>query len=717
MNALNNINVNNIYNKTKNFLNTPVDSVIQFAAIAGAFIPALASTATIVAIMGIMIAVMASIISHLEAELVYLITYIPTYDLVQDPFNENGFTGSSIYYSFLLLRDLSLYVFLFVFGILGVLILLENLNIAGMNMNKIKDTFKTTFIALIIIMIFPVLWDGFAESASKASLWILNPLYNLDNLDKFNYCVIKDADDNIIKQIPKTTRTGCYYEDEDKVLPLHNIIDGQKRCIDQVYQATAIYDTPYDIDNDNIASEYDKDIIFIHRDKHIQTILNDNWNMYQKKYGNNDKDIIPNTGETEIHLANLKTEPSLNITNERDMKGDFTYGLLAKDIHGLYKYEDQKVYEGICDPGLRISYVYHRAYNPTRTEIISIGEDFNWENEWKKFTIGVNDKFRELVDWMFFRPLFVTVLFMASIGIHVAMYARLFVTEFIMAGFPLFVALSLLLRPFAQKVSATLEETFVIAPIPLLIMPFFVGLVFFIGSLTLFNGETNLITTGSYEVALDNTGIPGLADRGFGLWLQGLMIVTFAALIPALFLPFLKQFDTLTKKIGDGLTRSMVAMNAAMTSMAVGGMKGAQGGGMNMGGSPPIGGAPSSGGSPPSSGESPGDNTNGMGNTKSGDESGTTGGTSGNQNMGLGRASSMITGAVSGLISSLGKQGLGYEMQSMGGGSGTSDISNDLKTMNKTIEENAPKVDLKIDKNPNTPNKGPGPSTYHDDKS
>ena len=714
MNTLNNINVNNIYNKTKNFLNTPVDSVAPIiAAFGAAILPAAASTSVIMGVMALMIAIMAMIIGNLEAELVSLITYIPIYDLVQDPFNESGFTGSSIYYSYLLLRDLSFYVFLLVFGILGVLILIENLNIAGMNMNKIKDTFKTTFIALIIIMIFPILWDGFAESASKSAIWILNPLYNINNLDKFKYCT---TDDN--RTISKTTRTGCYDDETDKVYNLHSIVEDQNRCIDQVYQATAIYDTKYDIDNDNLVGEEfswqnDRDVIFIHRDKHIQTILNDNFNMYQKKHGDVVGNFVQNTSLDEIHFANLKTEPSLNITTERDMKSE-DYGLLGYQHFLDNNVINQEIYDGICDPGLRISYVYHRAYHPTRTDIqpgefdlSKIGHDFIREIE-----IGWNDATRAVVDWMFFRPLFVTVLFMASIGIHVAMYARLFVTEFIMAGFPLFVALSLLLRPFAQKIATTLEETFVIAPIPLLIMPFFVGLVFFIGSLTLFNGETNLVTTIAYEDSLKATGIPGLADRGFGLWLQGLMVVTFAALIPALFLPFLKQFDSLTQKIGQGLTRSMISMNAAMTSMAVGGMKGGSGGMMNMG-SP--GGTNSSGSSTGDTPTSPGggdtgggDSTSGMGNTK--------GGSGGYQSMGLSRPAGILAGAMSGLMSAFGKQGMGYEIQSMGGGSGANDISNDLKEINKSIGDNKPNVNVNVPK-PNTPTDGPGPSVGKDDKS
>ncbi len=112
----------------------------------------------------------------IEGEIVRLITDMPNFAFQIVDGVEVG-NASFLIYS--MLRDLAYYFFLFVFILVGVLIMFKQANLVS------GDTIKKMLLGaaggIIFLLIFPYLWDPLSQSVESFSLSLLNPQYSGDD--------------------------------------------------------------------------------------------------------------------------------------------------------------------------------------------------------------------------------------------------------------------------------------------------------------------------------------------------------------------------------------------------------------------------------------------------------------------------------------------------------------------------------------------------------
>lgn len=127
-------------------------------------------------IIGIIIAIIAIVNATLawsdvlESSFVKLITDMPVFEY--DVINGEE-TGNENFQLYMLLRNISFYIFLAAMFVAGVSFMLEHVNLVPPE-TAINIISKSVFY-IIFFFIFPALWDLSATMAEESSLWILNP--------------------------------------------------------------------------------------------------------------------------------------------------------------------------------------------------------------------------------------------------------------------------------------------------------------------------------------------------------------------------------------------------------------------------------------------------------------------------------------------------------------------------------------------------------------
>ena len=149
-------------------LNSPLPAIIPGADAGILIITTILSTLAYVGVMFVLI-------SEIAVGFVGIITDVPSFefDIV------NGVeTGNFSYLLHSIFAEIALYFFIFVFLIFAILLLLKQAELV--TSDTLKNMIKSAGIGIIIIMIFPYLWDSISDISEMSALWVLNPLYSFD---------------------------------------------------------------------------------------------------------------------------------------------------------------------------------------------------------------------------------------------------------------------------------------------------------------------------------------------------------------------------------------------------------------------------------------------------------------------------------------------------------------------------------------------------------
>lgn len=158
-----------IPSKLYNTLNKPLPAIIP-GGDAGLLI--LTTIGSILAYTGAMMI----LIKQIAAGFVGIITDNPNFDFQI----VNGVeSGNFSFLMFSILRDVSFYFFSLVFVIFGILLLLKQAELV--TSDTLKNMLKSAFIGIVIIMIFPYMWDPISDVSTMSAVWVLNPLYSFDD--------------------------------------------------------------------------------------------------------------------------------------------------------------------------------------------------------------------------------------------------------------------------------------------------------------------------------------------------------------------------------------------------------------------------------------------------------------------------------------------------------------------------------------------------------
>jgi len=156
-------------------LNTPLDGLIP-GADAGILI--VTTIASVLAFSGVMML----LIKEIAAGFVDIVTSVPNFEFqVVNGVDSGNFT----FLMFSIFRDISFYFFIFVFFLFGILLALKQAQLV--TSETLKNMIKSAFVGIIIIMIFPYIWDPISDVSEMSSVWMLNPLYSFD---KDNPCIV-----------------------------------------------------------------------------------------------------------------------------------------------------------------------------------------------------------------------------------------------------------------------------------------------------------------------------------------------------------------------------------------------------------------------------------------------------------------------------------------------------------------------------------------------
>ena len=197
--------------EVKSTLDTPLPAVIPGVTPA---LQALIVIGTIVAFNGAML----TLVNQIRLEFLELITTMPNFEFAV---NEDGQeTGNFSFVLYSLLREAALYFFIFVFMIFGILLMLKQAELV--TTETLKNMLKTSLFGIIIIMIFPYIWDPISDISESSAVWILNPLYTGD---PDNPC-ITESDSYIVAELyshhrnmSKFASVGGIYADDEPCNP------------------------------------------------------------------------------------------------------------------------------------------------------------------------------------------------------------------------------------------------------------------------------------------------------------------------------------------------------------------------------------------------------------------------------------------------------------------------------------------------------------------
>ena len=149
-------------------LNSPLPAIILGADAGILILTTILSTLAYVGVMFVLI-------TEIAVGFVGIITDVPSFefDIV------NGVeTGNFSYLLHSIFAEIALYFFIFVFLIFAILLLLKQAELV--TSDTLKNMIKSAGIGIIIIMIFPYLWDSISDISEMSALWVLNPLYSFD---------------------------------------------------------------------------------------------------------------------------------------------------------------------------------------------------------------------------------------------------------------------------------------------------------------------------------------------------------------------------------------------------------------------------------------------------------------------------------------------------------------------------------------------------------
>ena len=129
---------------------------------------------TIATTVGYIIA-MSFLIKFMSSEFTYLITRVPNFDFQIINGEE---MGNPSFLVFSILRDVAFQLFIFVFFLFGMLLILKQAQLAS---NEVmKKMLQSAVIGVLILLIFPYIWDPISDTAEKSALSLMNPLYTFD---------------------------------------------------------------------------------------------------------------------------------------------------------------------------------------------------------------------------------------------------------------------------------------------------------------------------------------------------------------------------------------------------------------------------------------------------------------------------------------------------------------------------------------------------------
>ena len=149
-------------------LNSPLPAIIPGADAGILILTTILSTLAYVAVMFVLI-------KEIAVGFVGIITDVPSFEFA---IVDGVETGNFSYLLHSIFAEIALYFFIFVFLIFAILLLLKQAELV--TSDTLKNMIKSAGIGIIIIMIFPYLWDSISDISEMSALWVLNPLYSFD---------------------------------------------------------------------------------------------------------------------------------------------------------------------------------------------------------------------------------------------------------------------------------------------------------------------------------------------------------------------------------------------------------------------------------------------------------------------------------------------------------------------------------------------------------
>lgn len=118
---------------------------------------------------------MSVLIKFMASNFTYLTTRVPNFDFQII----NGVeTGNASFLVFSVLRDMSFQLFILVLVLFAVLLILKQAQLASNE--TMKKMLQGAVFGIIILLIFPYIWDPISDTAEKSALSLMNPLYTHD---------------------------------------------------------------------------------------------------------------------------------------------------------------------------------------------------------------------------------------------------------------------------------------------------------------------------------------------------------------------------------------------------------------------------------------------------------------------------------------------------------------------------------------------------------
>lgn len=119
---------------------------------------------------------MTLLINFMAADFTYLTTRVPNFDFQIINGEE---TGNPSFLVFSILRDVSFQLFIFIFLLFGFLLVLKQAQLAS---NEVmKKMLQGAVFGVIILLVFPYIWDPISDTAENSALSLMNPLYTFDD--------------------------------------------------------------------------------------------------------------------------------------------------------------------------------------------------------------------------------------------------------------------------------------------------------------------------------------------------------------------------------------------------------------------------------------------------------------------------------------------------------------------------------------------------------
>lgn len=118
---------------------------------------------------------MSLLINFMAADFTYLTTRVPNFDF---QIIDGVETGNPSFLVFSILRDVAFQLFIFIFLIFGMLLVLKQAQLASNE--TMKKMLQGAVGGIIILMVFPYIWDPISDSAENSALSLMNPLYTFD---------------------------------------------------------------------------------------------------------------------------------------------------------------------------------------------------------------------------------------------------------------------------------------------------------------------------------------------------------------------------------------------------------------------------------------------------------------------------------------------------------------------------------------------------------